>query len=322
MKDSFFAVIAGIFSIIGGILALTSQSSIPLWSTIVLLMGTVIIASRPKFIVQRFNAIADSTFGKIFKNPDVEKEFVTKLSNLSRQLSPSGKDALKEVIALLPPPMPVDFARSFKEYCEKCSVMVSHSDGEIWTVQTPYDVRGDVNYFEKYLDETIDYLTSDGRIRLYRRLVIVDKNSFAIEWEKLETFLKKLFEKGNVLQRKPSYDNIEICFVRKDFAEKLFYSNLDIHITSRNNYAIAFLLSEPDNVGPSSWESSIHVWVHQNVFSNYATLRNAYNILWNRGEKEAGEIRFRAAYDNKGQNYQIIQDGLIVETKKIMEQFQ
>ena len=82
------------------------------------------------------------------------------------------------------------------------------------------------------------------KVSLYRRLVIVDNKCLDEEKEKLRIFLKELFSIGNKLDIIPTYDNIEICVAHKKNAAELFFTNIDVHITSKFSYALAFQVKD------------------------------------------------------------------------------
>lgn len=175
----------------------------------------------------------------------------------------------------------VSFTHDFTKYCRKCASMVENATGTILTVQTPYDVYGDhQNAFNDYLTRTVERLVrcdkrGDCVIKDYRRLVVVDEESVESEIVKLEVFLNALFAKWNAATT--SYANVTLYIANRSLVAKYFYTNLDLHIMSDQNYALAF--QSLDANGKCKWDSSVHV--RKAHHKNYGTLVSSFNTICN-----------------------------------------
>lgn len=205
----------------------------------------------------------------------------------------------------------VDFAKDFSSYCDKCKKMVKNSSGRIMTVQTPQEPTGDhKTAFEEYIQSTVLRLIKIRRnraiIKEYRRLVIVDENSIESESKKMRIFLNELFKAGNSSKDIVTYDNIKIAIVNKFFASIFYYSNLDIHITSDKDYAIAFAQRNGDKY---HWSSSLHVFPFfklEIANANIKTLEKSFEALWGHGD----EFNFFNDYEQDNQDHLAEQNSL------------
>ena len=145
------------------------------------------------------------------------------------------------------------FAKTFVKYCRACEAMVRRAKGSagIITIQTPYNYnekKSDETAFALYLNATLErIIPTDLR---YRRLVILSTATPASgpnsPEEKTKVFFDRVVkeavghaEEGNDFDLR----NISVAFVLDVALPRRMYSNLDIHMTSQRDFAVAFLPS-------------------------------------------------------------------------------
>lgn len=178
---------------------------------------------------------------------------------------------------------PVEFLTNFRRYCKRCGRMMKRAVEGVYTIQTPADVNLDAagdpssRAFKNYLHNTTKRVLKVNRhgfhvLEGYRRLIVVDSTSIKQEIKKTELFWTVLQEemqkylssprnkKRGILRNKeraiPNLDNVAIGVVHVDVISKWFFSNLDIHITGRKSYVLAF---QEKAVDETFWRASIHV---------------------------------------------------------------
>ncbi len=190
------------------------------------------------------------------------------------------------------------FINSFSEYCEHCAKMMSRATGEVRTVQTPARVAGDSRSFREYLSVTADKIVRPSGhptfgVTLYRRLVVVDAASFESESKKLEVFFEALRDaidrakKENVTELDLSC--LGICIVHRETMARIFHSNLDVHITSPNECAVAFHSPQTGREGHENfWRTCLYASL--GVESNADRLIQSYDHVWNEGRRLGGEV--------------------------------
>lgn len=315
-------VIAAIVGILAGILTLAgplSQTPWPAGVALIVVIVMFVVLRQPRFVIRDFLDLPGEAFVEAFRKGSrsyVGGELWRKLTDVIRlheERTAEAEAFVRAVCAKWPQKKDVEFSDDFSDYCRRCSELVELSSGRILTVQTPYDAEGDHRTaFTTYIQNTVKKLLEqhDGRnrISLYRRLIIVDSGSFGKEQAKLNVFLDELFKEGNRREPRPTYDNIEVCVVHRKFASDLFYTNLDVHITSDLNYAIAFQRPSVTSSRQTSlvWASAIHFQMQEavrSVYENVSTLREAFNTLWARGCEEGGLVSLKTAYNQTHDNY-------------------
>ncbi|MBW2662128.1 MAG: hypothetical protein JRD93_09105 [Deltaproteobacteria bacterium] len=295
-----------------------------------LILGSFVFSRSNRSIVRDLISMPDSVFNNNIV--EVENDFLSKVAAFleSKEVINEQKSnflARLDRFRHRDRADSVDFSDNFSQYCIKCAKMLKYSGDDICTVQTPHDVEGDhETAFEHYINKTVEKIleqNSDGSsvINLYKRLVIVDSAKVNVEIKKVRLFLERLFERGNQNEPHPSYNNIRICIVHRMFASQLFYSNLDVHITSPYNYSLAFQM--PEQNGAFKWSSSVHINpkdVVQEVYANTNTLKSAFNILWNKGAGEQGEFDFTSVYNHQNSDRKDEQQKLLTDiTAKMIE---
>ncbi len=159
--------------------------------------------------------------------------------------------------------------KDFGAYCRDCTAMLERADPEdtgILTVQTPVDFKI-LSKFKKaysdYIDATIKRIVADDeKDRMeYRRLVLLNHDTEA-QVKKIESFLRKLILVA--MQKKVKMlDHVTIGFV-KLIKNDSIYRNLDFHITSTQEFSVAFLSS----VQKGDFGQSIHVFDVKSDFSS------------------------------------------------------
>lgn len=170
---------------------------------------------------------------------------------------------------------PVEFLTNFRRYCTLCGRMVKRTVEGVYTIQTPADINPDVandpssKAFKNYLHNTTQRMLivnkrGDHILEGYRRLIVVDAASIKQEIKKAELFWSVLHEEmqkflsspRNQKRPIPNLGNVAIGVVHLGIVSKWFFSNLDIHITGRKSYVIAFQEKAMDE---TFWRASIHV---------------------------------------------------------------
>lgn len=254
----------------------------------VLLLYVVIfgVFKSPYFVIYDFVALVPTHFSKrIFRN--IEPAFLSRVNDLRGYAT-------------------IEFARDFSDYCARCSKMVEETNGNILTVQTPHFVRGDYEQeFNQYIKCTVKKILERSDkpvVRLYRRLIVVDQVTVHQEKHKLSRFLEELFSSANDIKPPPSLDSVELCIVHRIFAASLFYSNVDVHITSDSDCAVAFqVLDDAVLMSPAyEWKASLHVMKpqFQAVYPTIGALKTAYDALWKKGRTDGAEFSFKSAYQH------------------------
>jgi hypothetical protein len=83
--------------------------------------------------------------------------------------------------------------------------------------------------------------------------------------------------------------------VNRSLAAEIFHSNLDIHVTSENECALAFQIFVAP--GRYAWWASLHVAAHDSQMV-VRDLVHAFDIVWQRGES----FLFKDVYDQNAEN--------------------
>lgn len=212
--------------------------------------------------------------------------------NLTSEMVTECCKPLHQIIALANR-RSVRIASTFREYCDCCSEMLSTAGTNdiIYTVQTPAIpvVENADDAFKAYVEKTakcvlkIDTVTGRHVLGGYWRLIVVDREKADEIWAKLDEFVDALFE---VIKEKrgqnfaPKLGHVLIAMVSKEKAAEVFYSNIDIHITSPLTSAVAF--QQPKVT--ERWGASVHLdeellpTVGGNGFRE--KLQNCFDALW------------------------------------------
>ena len=145
------------------------------------------------------------------------------------------------------------FAKTFVKYCRACEAMVRGAKGRdgIITIQTPYqynEKENDERAFDSYLNATLARIIPTNL--QYRRLVVLGSaaptKGVNSPEEKMKYFLSRLIREAALRAEKDdSFDlkNVSVAFVLEEALPRRMYSNIDIHMTSPRDFAVAFLPS-------------------------------------------------------------------------------
>jgi hypothetical protein len=178
--------------------------------------------------------------------------FETPSDNLKRLLVKKEADLFKQFAAISRHVLKlrqVRFIDDFGEYCDACTEMLNKSTAKdkILTIQTPISLIDEAisederRKYDEYIHATIAKIIHTDTE--YRRLVVLYEHDVEPEI-KIKDFVQKLVNTAvateNATSPRFNFSNTFIGFVFFSSVPELIYSNLDIHITTENDFSIAF----------------------------------------------------------------------------------
>lgn len=177
----------------------------------------------------------------------------------------------------------VYYANEFPDYCNACAAMVRRASSHgVITIQTPIQYHLSLENqkaFEEYLAATFSVIVPQDTP--YQRLVVIDPSVSMSRpeddpAEKAISFVTSLIDavKAATSDNPPSLVNVQIAFVIPTAIPHRIYGNLDIHLTSDTDFAIAILGDKK----PDWFGGSVHMRDTNRVLSD--DLRKTLDMAW------------------------------------------